>query len=221
MVSVLGFVASATNRTIDNNVGKTFGVQATVTPIEELSIYAGYVGGPEQDDFLVQTFDDGSSVVLNYGSANRRWQHTADLVVTYDPSEQISSWLNVTYTRETLRPDVLVEDTVDVHALGVALTGRYALNEKLAGAIRAEVLKDFDGYLSEIELDTTLLAGTLTVEARPAPQLIFRLDLRADYASVKLPEGATGEPPEVFLRGANETSSVQPTITLGVIATTN
>ncbi|MCK6587822.1 MAG: porin, partial [Polyangiaceae bacterium] len=219
MVSVLAFVANGTSRTVDNNVGKTFGLQASVSPIEELTLNLGYIGGPEQDDFYVQEFDDGTSATLNVGTANNRWRHVIDFIATYDPNEKLSLVFNADYGRETLKPDLAVDETVDVQWLGFLLAGRYAVNETFAAALRGEFYKDFDGYTSGTELDTTILTGTLTVEASPSPHLSIKLDLRGDYAIVKAPEG---EPdPEIFLKGANETSKVQPTLTLGVVAKTN
>jgi hypothetical protein len=221
MFSVLGFVANGWNRTIDNNIGKTFGVQLSVTPMEELNAKLGYIGGPEQDDFYVQPFDDGSSTTLNVGTANMRWRHLIDLLVTYNPNEKMSLLLNADYGRETVKPDVALPETMGVQWFGVMVAGRYAVNDTFAGALRAEFYKDPEGYTSGTGLDTTLLTGTLTVEAAPAPQISVKLDVRGDYATTKAPEGATEDPPGIFLRGAANTSKVQPTITLGVVAKTN
>jgi hypothetical protein len=219
MISVLGFVANGWNQTVDNNIGKTFGVQGSVTPMEELNVKLGYIGGPEQADVYVQEFDDGTTATLNVGTANKRFRHLIDLLATYNPNEKLSLLLNADYGRETVKPDLALEETVDVQWLGVLLAGRYAVNDTFAGALRAEYYKDFDGYTSGTGADTTLLTGTLTVEAMPAPQISIKLDLRGDYATVKYPDGS--DDPGIFLKGANETSKVQPTITLGVVAKTN
>jgi hypothetical protein len=215
--SALAFIGNGWNNTIDNNIGKTFGLQLSLTPIEGLTAKVGYIGGPEQDDFLVQEADDGSTTTLNVGTANKRFRHLVDLVVTYDPSDSFSLLLNFDAGFEKTKPDLTVEATEDVKWFGLALSGRYAFSETFATALRGEFYKDPEGYTSGefayvagSGVDTTLLSGTLTLEMSPTSQLSFKLDGRIDYANQPL-----------FPKGAAESSKIQPTITLGAVAKTN
>src|SRR5690606_7356278 len=43
-------VVNGWNNSVDNNVGKSYALQAVIKPAESLGIAAGWIGGPEQDD---------------------------------------------------------------------------------------------------------------------------------------------------------------------------
>lgn len=208
------------SNTIDNNTGKTFGLFVEFMPIEGLTIAPTYLIGPEQPDYFVQEFDDGSTQTLNVRTANAKLRHLLDVWVYYEANDSLSFLGNIDYARDTVRPDYTVEDTVDVSWFGVMLSGRYAFAEHFAASLRGEYYSDPQGYSSagfvldpdpenNIE-NLKLYSGTVTLEAAPSDYLLFKLDLRADYCNNPL-----------YTVGANESSNWMPTITLGAVAKTN
>ena len=56
-LSLAGFFVNGWNAGVDNNGGKTFGLQATVKPTSKLSLIQNFLTGPEQPD------DDDSNLV--------------------------------------------------------------------------------------------------------------------------------------------------------------
>jgi hypothetical protein len=82
----------------------------------------------------------------------------ADLVITWDPTPEFSAWLNATYREVELSQSKALINTAtgqgasvfgsDVAAWGVAVAGRYAINDKLGFAMRAEYLDDEDGFFT-------------------------------------------------------------------------
>lgn len=101
-LSLVGLVANGINRSVDNNVGKTFGLKAELALLEWLDVGVGWLGGPEQDDFVrVACAEDTAyepsaqgcapsagaparSYTVDRGGANEfeAWTHLFDLVVT-------------------------------------------------------------------------------------------------------------------------------------------
>lgn len=199
------------NNTVDNNRGKTFGLYAEFMPVEGLTIAPTYMLGPEQADYYVREFQDGSTETLNMGSVNKLLRHLFDVWIYYEANENLSFLGNVDYARDTIRPDYEVEDTKDVSWFGVMISGRYAFAEHFAASLRGEYYSDPQGYSSFTDIENLkLYSGTLTLEASPSDYLLMKMDFRADYSNV-----------EQFLKGANAYSKWQPTITLGVVAKTN
>ena len=233
-IALKALVVNGWNRSIDNNVGKTFGLQLAATPSDQLALYVGWIGGPEQDDNTVvtcaagETYDPaaggciavtggtGGDFDVDRGGANDfdAWKHLADLVVTYAASDAFSLVFNADYGTEGVR-DAISGDTESKSYYGVMLGGRYALDDVWALALRGEYYGDPDGLTTGAGEDISLATATLTIEAKPTQNLILRLDTRGDFALDGTPTK------EIFAEELRDTSSSQITSTLGVVVTTN
>jgi hypothetical protein len=243
-IDVVGMVANGYNRSLDNNIGKTFGLVLAVKPSDSFSFNLGWIGGPEQDDSVTFPCAAGTAYdpdaagcapaagvgaqdyVVDRGGANEfdSWRHLVDLVIRLDPSESLSFSLNGDYGVEGVRSDDVTADTDPETQkwFGGSLIARYQLDETFAIAGRGEYMKDEDGRAFQIRLpDQTLLtkaeiaSGTLTLEARPTENLILRLEQRGDFVM-------EGEPDkDIFREHERDTKSRVWTTTLGVVVTTN
>ena len=232
-------IVNGWNNTIDNNTGKTFGVQfiahAPRTDSHEwISAALGYLGGPERDDTLAvncgagQVFDATSTTGCSTGTGStttgtidrptsntKGWRHFIDLVVTSDPTDSLHLALNADLGVESVR------DAVDPTAfssqswLGAMLGARYLVTEKFALAGRGELYKDRHGIttgsVNGIPIqDVVISTGTLTVDYLPTKNLMLRLDNRWDHATK-----------EIFPKGVRDLKGDLVTTTLGVVVTTN
>jgi hypothetical protein len=116
-VTLTGLAVNGWNNVLDNNDGKTFGVQGTWSN-DDLRISAGYLTGPEGD----------------YESL---WRHFADVVVAWS-YEQLELLANADY---------IAEDNGDGtynQLWGVMLSGRLRFPPFVALALRGEVIADPD-----------------------------------------------------------------------------
>ena len=93
---------------------------------------------------------------------------------------------------------------------GVALAASYSFRPELGLALRGELLRDPQGFVTGTGAETNLLTGTLTLRSKPWEHLTLLLDNRVDRANEPL-----------YRKHAHETSKTQVTTTLGVIVTTN
>jgi hypothetical protein len=247
-LSLAALVVNGWNDTIDNNVGKSYGLQARLSPSEAFSASIGWLGGPEQDDTLsVQCSKDtaydpssagcaqsigtpASSYVVDRGGANdfKAWRHLFDLVLTLQPTERLTLILNGDYAVEGVRdPNAAAAETnvTTNRWYGGALLGRYQLSEVWAVALRGELLKDPQGRAMNATVNgqpvtqDTVATGTLTIDARPTDNLIFRLENRGDFVSgTKL---GNADDNEIFRAKARDMKDKLFTTTLGVVVTTN
>jgi hypothetical protein len=90
------------------------------------------------------------------------------------------------------------------------LAGRYWFSDAFALGARGEYLKDRDGLLIPRATGLDLMSGTLTLEAKPTNNLIFKLDNRVDYGSK-----------QIFQKSLREDTGYQITTTLGAVVTTD
>ncbi|MBE7479476.1 MAG: porin [Polyangiaceae bacterium] len=237
-------VANGTNRSFDNNVGKTFGLGLSVNPSDSFAASLAWIGGPEQTDSTEVACTSGTAYdpdagtcaakagapaqthVVDRGGANDfdSWRHLIDLTLTVQPLETLAIALNADYGVEGVRPDdTSIEAKPEAQKwYGAALFARMQLNETWAVAVRGEYLADPDGRALSYTLPggalldkTELASATLTVEARPTENLILRLENRGDFV-------LKGEPDEeIFREKVRDGSSKLFTTTLGVVVTTN
>jgi hypothetical protein len=231
-IALKALVVNGWNNSIDNNAGKSFGLQLGLTPMDGLGVYIGWLGGPEQADFTTVSCGDGTAYDpdaggcapsagasaadynVDQGGANdvEAWKHLIDLVVSYSLSEDLGLVFNADYVTEGVRggPDV-----THINYWGAMLGLRYQLSPVWAVAARGEYLSDADGYLMPMAgEDAALATGTLTIEAKPTDNLILRLDTRGDFA-------LDGTTKDIFQKELREYKSNQITSTLGVVVTTN
>jgi hypothetical protein len=211
------FLANGWNNSIDNNQGKSVGVQFTVKPNDKFSLAAGYMVGPEQGDLNPPAFP-GNPPTDN-PNANKFMRHFLDLVLDWNPNEKFRLLLNGSFG---------LEDTPFNQQFkwgGANLALKFAPTDRFYVALRGEFYKDPNGFTSLNGLllpapaavgrqpDVTIEDGTLTLAFNPTPNLLLKLDQRVDHAS---PQN-----PGLFLKGVTGLSEWQVTTTLGVVATTN
>jgi hypothetical protein len=198
------------NGSIDVNRGKSFGAQLNVKPIDTLLVALGYLVGPEQSDY-----DPGAAAVggaparpaSHVPGASSRLRQLVDVVVDLAVTPELRALFNANYGRETL-PIITAE------WYGANLALRYAFASALSVAVRGEWYRDADGFTTSTGQPTTLLGGTLTLGFNPTPNLIVKLEQRADVAS-------TRDDTALFPRSAVDAAKTQVTTTLGLVATTN
>ncbi len=227
-------IVNGWNNSIDNNAGKTFGLQTIVQPWPELSVALGWLGGPEQDDAV--TLDcpadtayspvtgacvaargiPADSYVVDRGGANEfeAWRHLADVVVTWEPTGALSLVFNADFGVDGVRA---LDTNVDsMSYFGAMLGSRYALTDVWALAGRAEYFSDPDGYATGFE-DLKLVTGTLTLEASPTPNLQLRLEGRADFAVDANVDPRDDEKADIFSASARDDTENQLTLTLSAV----
>jgi Putative beta-barrel porin-2, OmpL-like. bbp2 len=227
------------NNTVDNNVGKTFGVQGIfhVHGDGEADLFAaslGYLAGPERDDtttiqcpagthFDIQSPTGCSSGTgtasgtIDRGSSNvDGLRHFLDLVLTSDPIPALHLVVNGSLGVERLRTDPIGTDFHGVNWFGLMGGVRYAFTNAFAVAARGEYLRDSDGTVtSRSDLDLSgveidLVSGTLTLDLAPEDNLVIRLDNRLDWSNR-----------EIFPKQVRDLTGQMFTTTLGVVVKTD
>jgi hypothetical protein len=226
-------VVNGWNNTIDNNLGKTLGAQIAVAPTKQLSGNVTYIGGPERSDTMSVTCPAGETYSVDaYAcvkqagaqagpqtvvdkNADRRWRQFVDVLVNYNPTDALAFALNGDVGYDTAL-DAVTGNEHAAYWYGGMASGRLAFNDVWAAAVRGEWFRDPQGFMtgavdptSGTPLDVTIRTGTLTLEAKPNPYLIVRLENRIDSAN---------QP--VFRAGLTDASDVQVTTLLGVVVTT-
>jgi Putative beta-barrel porin-2, OmpL-like. bbp2 len=228
------------NDSVDNNTGKTFGVQATVRAARSdshdwVSASLGYLGGPEQSDIATVTcaagsgFDSSSATGCTVGGTggstgtvdrptnnSKGWRHFIDLVATSDPLDALHLVLNADLGVEGQRDSVTSSHFTSHSWLGGMLGARYLLGDHFAVAGRGELYWDKDGltlgYVGALKIHDALInTATLTLDYLPSKNLLIRLDNRLDHSTRQIfPKGLHGDPVGDLF-----------TTTLGVVVTTN
>jgi hypothetical protein len=156
-VALMAAVVNGWNDVKDNNGRKTFGVQATVRPIPQLSIVQNYMAGPEQPH---NTTD---------------WRTLSDTIITIAATPALSLMANVDYgTDRWLGSDVRWD--------GVAAYARWRVNDRLAIAPRLEWFEDPQGFMTGTA--QTLKEATLTGELKLGKGFICRVEFRHDRSDV-------------------------------------
>lgn len=215
------------NNAVDNNVGKSVGVQLVYKPSEAFLTTLGWMGGPEQADHVKVSCADGttfdraslgcvdspgasaSDTVVDRGGANRRFRHLVDAIVDWSPVDRLRVLFNASLGTEKYLP--LTATTAEQKVFwGVDLTVRAKLNDRFFTGVRGSHFRDRDGFMVGTGVDTRVTSGTLTLGWSPTPNLVVKLEPRVDVGNDRW-----------FLRGTDGTSKVQFTTTLGVVATTN
>ena len=150
---------------VDNNTGKTIGVQLAVAPSHAFTLTANYVGGPEQPD------------------TNAHGRHLIDLVAIGRPTASLALGANYDCGREAAvaLPETAGGGVRDARWQGLAAYGRLGLTARTALSLRGEVFDDPQG--ARTGYAQTLSEFTLTPEFRPRPSFIVRGDLRFDRSN--------------------------------------
>ena len=156
---VTGYLVNGWNNIVDNNTGKTFGVQVGWNPTKKLAVVQNYMLGPEQP------------------ANNQNLRQLTDTVVTYSPTTRLSLMLNYDYGRG----DRIAGLPRPVWWSGVAGYARYAFTSRYAVATRYEYYDDHDGFTTGAVQHLNEFTGTF--ERLIAGHLITRLEFRRDISN--------------------------------------
>ncbi|MCB9751522.1 MAG: outer membrane beta-barrel protein [Myxococcales bacterium] len=224
------------NRTLENNRGKTFGIQPAFSSADgRFSLALGYLTGPENDETVtIACADDtafseldascvdapgtpGAEHELDRPLANSIWRHFVDLVLTARPGERWTIVLNADYTHDQLILNPVTGALAPVQMYGIMAGAQLRVAPRWAVAARGEFVHDINNtwtaYLQgpAQDFDEIMLGtGTITLRYEPFPSLILMLDNRLDGANAPL----FNHDLEVHVR------NTQFTTTLGVIVKT-
>ncbi len=151
----------------DNNTAKSVEWQGVLTPDPKWFLSVTGMHGAEQ------------------ASDNRDDRHLIDVVLGYNPTDQLALKLNLDYGHEE---DAVTEDIENASWWGLAGYARYQVNDWYALAGRAEYFDDTDGIRTGVRAGrgiagTRLWEVTLTNEFKVYKDLITRLEWRHDQAS--------------------------------------
>ena len=155
---VTGYLVNGWNNIVENNTGKTLGVQVGWNPTKKLAVVQNYMLGPEQP------------------ANNQNLRQLTDTVVTYSPTTRLSLMLNYDYGRG----DRIAALPRPVWWSGVAGYARYAFSSRYAVATRYEYYDDHDGFTTGAAQQLNEFTGTF--ERLIAGHLITRLEFRRDIS---------------------------------------
>jgi hypothetical protein len=250
-LTLRGLLVNGYNNTIDNNSGKSIGLQLGATAQRSsdggtlLSASLGYLVGPEQNDYAVvhcdpatQYFDERSptgcsngaaggnatSGTIDRGSSNTKGlRHMIDAVATLTPTEELTLQANVTLDLERVRDTADPTRFVQHTWWGLMLGARYSFVHQFAIAARGEYLSDPDAYATGV---AALFPPTDPTSAPPRDVKMLTgtltLDYRpSDYLILRLDNRIDWSNKEIFPKSVRELTGIMPTTTLGVVVTTN
>lgn len=134
-----------------------------------------------------------------------------DLVLTWDPTEKISTWLNFDYSWAQ-------HSNETAHAIGVAVAGRYAVTERFGISTRFEWVGDKDGFVGwqnknesgNDVVDANLFSLTGTADYAITNNLMIRGEVRWDTISKE-----EGSDDEFFGRGGFAKVNKNNQVTMG------
>jgi hypothetical protein len=212
--SIIAFAANGWNNTLDNNRGKTIGLQLMIKPADMATFYLGYATGPETTDWTAAAPPPGAPPgttggITDVPDANdiSNWRHLVDFVADIDPTKELRFLVNADYLTEDL----------GVHhrsVYGANLAIGYQASDAFHATLRGEYFHDEHGDSLGVTPPGTDSVNvedvTLTLQYTIASHLALMLDNRIDIADNPY-----------FVKGAlSDTSKNQFTTTLGVIAST-
>jgi hypothetical protein len=235
-LTLRALVANGWNNSLDNNAGKSFGLQAVArvpgSDSRDLLVASlGYLLGPERDDLANivcpsgQQFDPSqlrgcaprssplasdTGTVGRSSSNTRGLRHLVDLVLTSDPIDSVHLVLNADFGMERVRNADFITTFDPKQWWGGMLGLRYAVTDKFGIAGRGEYFHDDDGLLTYANNTVDIVTGTLTLDYRPGKNLILRLDNRLDWSNHT-----------IFQKNIRSLVGTLPSSTLGVVVTTN
>jgi hypothetical protein len=133
----------------------------------------------------------GFSPTANFNSGFERSSDRIgllDAVLTWDPSDKLSSWINFDYyfTNDTGAASVgqaAVQNLSSLTIWGIAGAGRYAFTESTGFSLRHEHL--FFNDLGTIGSDAHVYSLTGTLDHRLTDNLVLKLEARWDHGSLQ------------------------------------
>ena len=112
-----------------------------------------------------------------------------DFVITANPTDALSVWLNVDYVWSSGNAAGLASGVPNGDAWGIAAAGRYAMTDRMGVALRAEFVQDSSGRLGITQAnrgaasavdDNQVWGLTATVDYTLVENLLMRLESRYD-----------------------------------------
>lgn len=186
------------NNSLDNNRGKSAGIQFAWSPSDRFGAYLGYLVGAEGDRSMTLACEadtalndsgvcvdapgvEAEDISVVTRAVELRLRHFADLVVSASPTDRLDLSLNgdLGYDEAVSNP-VSGAFTPSIW-YGAALGARVAITERFATAARGEYYRDLQGFTTPVPV--ALGTGTLSLEFRPADMLLFRIDSRYEQAT--------------------------------------
>jgi len=201
-VAVNAMVVNGVNTTFEGNKSPTIGVQAVVTPIDELFIAAGFMGGLHPRDG-----DDETSAAKNF-------ENFFDVIATLTLGD---FKLVNNFDLNLYRPQGVKDGE---NWWGISVAPAYAITNWMGVAARGEYLSDSANAVFGMKTDTTgattakdasLITLTGTLDFKPVPNsgaLVLRPEFRFEKAS-----------DEYFLDGDDKPTDGFWTAMLGAVVT--
>jgi hypothetical protein len=156
---VSAYLVNGWNNIVDNNTGKTLGLQFGWNPNKKWSLVQNYMVGPEESN--------------NNSNIRQLW----DTELTYSPTSKLSLMVNYDYGRG----DRMKAFVNPVWWTGVAGYLKYQFNDKWAYATRYEYYNDRFGFTTGTAQHVNEF--TETFERKVASSLITRLEYRRDMSN--------------------------------------
>lgn len=154
-VTLAAALVNGWNNVVENNTGKTVGVQVLYKPTTKVSVVSNYMGGPEQT------------------GNNDDWRHLFDITASYVASPQVSVTVNYDHGQDTVTGSGITWQ-------GVGGYLKYQPNSWFALVPRYEFLKDDDGFMTAVSQDVQEF--TLTAEFKHKDGVMMRIEYRGDFA---------------------------------------
>jgi len=154
-VAFMGTIVNGWNNVVENNGGKTLGVQVALKPVPALSIVQNYMAGPEQPD---NTSD---------------WRKLSDTTVTYVVNPRFTVMGNYDHGSDTVAG-------ARARWQGIAGYARLQVNDLVAIAPRLEWYDDPTGFTTGAV--QRLKEATCTLELKPADSFSWRIEYRSDVS---------------------------------------
>jgi hypothetical protein len=155
------FAVNGWNNPTDNNTGKTFGVNLTLKPSDDVAVAATFMGGPEQ------------------GGNNDNWRNTLDAVLTYTISPKLSFMANYDWVHEK---DQAGAGTGTQALQGIAGYLKLQVNDMVAISPRFEYLSDSDGVVLTPGTSQKMKDGTLTLDIKHSDGVRLLIEYRRDFS---------------------------------------
>jgi hypothetical protein len=154
-LTVAGFLVNGWNDAVDNNTGKTLGLQATLKPHPKLTLVHNFMGGPEQKD----------------DTADKRYLW--DTTLTFNATSTLSLMINHDYGKDRVAG-------LPVRWQGVAAYARWQALPAWALSPRVEWYDDRDGFTTGTP--QTVKEITITSEQKIDGGLLTRVEFRRDFS---------------------------------------
>lgn len=159
------YILNGWNVTSDNNSGKTYGVSLGLTPNPRFSLYANYLGGPEQNN------------------NNGNWRHLGDFQIIAFPTEKLQTMFNIDIGKDNnaLGPGN------DALWGGFTFYLRPNIKDRFFPTLRVEYYNDPDGFSTAVAQH--LWGYTFTADYRLGKKesfakVMLRPEIRYDMSNV-------------------------------------